>query len=89
MSYLRIRKNTFETLTKKTTNFFFFFERRDRERNQRNRQKVFGKVRFDSYMFFKIEIRLVKSNRAGIEMYMKKGSTSRKESRKNRMDPRL
>ena len=62
MSYLRIRK--------KTTIFYFLFiflVRRDWERNKRERQRNFGKVRFDSYMFLKIEIRSVKRNRERIE----------------------
>ena len=41
MSYLRIRKNNFETLTKKTTNFFFFFLREGIERGIKEIDKKF------------------------------------------------
>ena len=91
VSYLRIRKKTFETLIKKTTKKKEK-EKREREkgsreeseRNRRERQKkTFGKVRSDSYMFLKIEIRSIEGNRACIEMYMKKGSIGRNESGRN------
>ena len=86
MSYLRIRKETFETLTKKMTKKKKNFVRRDRERNQRERQRTFEKIRYNSYMFLKIEIQLFERNWLGIEMYMKKGLIGRKESERNRRD---
>ena len=57
------------------------FVRRDRERNQRERQRTFEKIRYNSYMLLKIEIQLFERNRLGIEMYMKKGLIGRKESK--------
>ena len=52
-------KKTFESLTKKTTKKRKKEKKKieDRERNRRDRQKeCIEKVRFDSYMFLKIEI---------------------------------
>ena len=50
-------------------------ERRDRERNWRDRQKAFEKVKFDSYLFLKIKIQSVERNRARIEFHLKTGLT--------------
>ena len=62
-------KKTFEYLTKKTTKKKKKIERRDRERNRRDRQKAFEKVKSDSYLFLKIEIQSVEKNRAKIEFH--------------------
>ena len=91
VSYPRIRKKTFETLIKKTTKKKRKRKKREREGNERGigeeskrkTKKTFGKVRSDSYMFLKIEIRSIEGNRACIEMYMKKGSIGRNESGRN------
>ena len=82
MSYLRIRKETFETLTKKMTKkkkkiLWEGIERVIREKDK----ELLKKIRYNSYMLLKIEIQLFERNRLGIEMYMKKGLIGRKESK--------
>ena len=77
-------KKTFESLTKKMTFFFLGvcvwewikrgIEEKDKELLKKN-QNWF-------YMFLKIENRLIERNQARIEMYMKKGSTGWKESKR-------
>ena len=68
----------------------YFFLTRGIERGIKEIDKSsFEKVRSDSFLFLKSKIRLVKRNRAGIEIHMKTGSTDWKELGRNRRNPRI
>ena len=82
-------KKTFETLATKMTPPKKKIRRKIERGIEEIDKKTFVKLRFDSFLFFKFEIRSVERNWVGIENNRKTGSIGPEESGRNRGNPRL